>query len=415
MKIYAVGGAIRDQLLGRTIQDIDYVVVGASPQKMIDLNFKPVGHDFPVFLHPQTKAEYALARTERKIAAGYHGFQFFCSPSVTLEDDLARRDLTINAMARAVSDEGKIEGKIIDPYGGQHDLRQGILRHVSPAFREDPVRILRIARFAARLPHFKIHFKTLELMQTMVQAGEVLALVAERVWQELARALLETRPSRFFETLRSVGALMQLAPEINALWNVPQSHIHHPEIDTGIHAMMVIDYAAKHFPVLPICFAALMHDLGKGTTPCKQWPHHPNHEARGLESVKKVCERWRVPHDCREMALVMTAEHGHIHECLNYSAEQLINLLERCDAFRRTNRFQQILSACEADCRGRLNYEKQAYPQTKHLLNALAAANTIDTRAIAIRYQNQTKNIRHAIQQARISAVAHILTSLTKF
>ena len=351
MQIYEVGGAVRDALLGLPVNDRDWVVVGATPEAMIQAGFLPVGKDFPVFLHPQTREEHALARTERKTARGYHGFAFHADAAVTLEEDLARRDLTINAMAR----DGR--GRIIDPFEGQRDLRARVLRHVTEAFREDPVRILRLARFAARFHDFSIAPETLALMRGMVREGEVDALVAERVWQELARGLMEPRPSRMFEVLRECGALGRLLPEVDRLWGVPQRPEYHPEVDTGVHLMMVLDMAARLSAPLTVRFACLTHDLGKGTTPADVLPRHIGHEQRSARLLKAVAERLRVPVDCRETADVVAREHGNIHRSGELSAAALLRLLERCDALRKPDRFAEVLLACECDARGRLGLE----------------------------------------------------------
>jgi tRNA nucleotidyltransferase (CCA-adding enzyme) len=341
MKTYTVGGAVRDQLLGLNVTDRDYVVVGMTPRQMIEAGFKPVGADFPVFLHPKTHEEYALARTERKTGPGYKGFTFHAAPTVTLEEDLARRDLTINAMAR---DDA---GHIIDPYGGQADLNHKLLRHVGDAFREDPVRILRTARFAARFAQmgFTVAGETMVLMREMVDAGEVDSLVAERVWQEVARGLAEATPSRMFEVLRECGALAHIAPEIDRLWGVPQSSAVHPEIDTGVHVMMVIDYAAQTNASLPVRFAALTHDLGKAVTPLQFLPRHPDYEVKSVELIDALCARLRVPAECRDLAVVVARWHGEIHNALGLSADKLLALLDGCDALRRPGRFVEVLDA----------------------------------------------------------------------
>lgn len=354
MQVYAVGGAIRDELLGKPSQDRDYVVVGATPAQMEAAGYKPVGKDFPVFLHPRTKEEYALARTERKTAMGYKGFAFYCEPDVTLEDDLVRRDLTINAMARAVDADGNLTGPVIDPHGGQRDLAARLFRHVSDAFAEDPVRILRVARFAARFHEFGVAAETMRLMREMVAAGEVDALVPERVWQELARGLMEAKPSRMFEVLRECGALARLLPELERLWGVPQRADYHPEIDTGVHVMMVIDQAAAMGAPLTVRFAALVHDLGKGTTPADVLPRHIGHESRSAQLLEDVCVRLRVPNECRDLALVVAREHGNIHRSQEFSAAAVMRLLERCDALRKPARFAEALQACEADLRGQI-------------------------------------------------------------
>jgi len=406
MQVYAVGGAIRDALLGQPSQDRDYVVVGATPAEMEAAGYKPVGKDFPVFLHPRTREEYALARTERKTAAGYKGFAFYCSPDVTLEDDLVRRDLTINAMAQAVDDDGALAGPVIDPYGGRRDLAARQFRHVSDAFAEDPVRILRVARFAARFIDFTVAPETLVLMRRMVEAGEVDALVAERVWQELARGLMEARPSRMFEVLRECGALARLLPELDRLWGVPQRADYHPEVDTGVHVMMVVDTAATMGGSLAVRFAALMHDLGKGTTPDDVLPRHLGHEQRSVELLEAVCKRLRVPTDCRDLAVVVAREHGNIHRSEAFGAAALTRLLERCDALRKPARFAEALQACEADARGRLGFEDREYPQTARLLMALEAAVSVDAGAVARECADNVSLIRDRVHAARVAAVA---------
>jgi tRNA nucleotidyltransferase (CCA-adding enzyme) len=377
MQAYVVGGAVRDSLLSRPHGDRDWVVVGATPNQLIAQGYIPVGRDFPVFLHPQTKEEYALARTERKTAPGYHGFSFHASPDVTLEQDLARRDLTINAMARAT------DGTLIDPHGGQRDIAAKLLRHVSDAFAEDPVRILRLARFAARFHDFAVAGETLALMRRMVEAGEVNALVSERVWQELSRGLMEARPSRMFEVLRDCGALARLLPEVDRLWGVPQRPDYHPEIDCGVHLMMVLDLSAQLQAPLTVRFACLGHDLGKGTTPPEVLPRHIGHEERSVELVRALAERLRVPTECRELAEVVAREHGNVHRCGEFGAAAIVRLLERCDAFRKPQRFDEVLFACECDARGRLGQQTKPYPQRALLLRALALARAVDTAAIA--------------------------------
>ncbi|QHB53703.1 multifunctional CCA addition/repair protein [Ralstonia solanacearum] len=406
LDVYAVGGAIRDTLLGLPVQDRDYVVVGATPAAMEARGFRTVGKDFPVFLHPRTQAEYALARTERKTAAGYKGFSVYYAPDVTLEDDLVRRDLTINAMAQRVAEDGALVGPVVDPYGGQADLAARAFRHVSEAFAEDPVRILRVARFAARFAEFHVAPETNALMQRMVEAGEVDALVPERVWQEFARGLMEARPSRMFAVLRDCGALARLLPELDRLWGVPQRADYHPEIDTGVHTMMVVDTAAAMDTPLPVRFAALVHDLGKGTTPADILPRHIGHEARSVPMIEDVCQRLRVPTDCRELAVVVAREHGNIHRSDGFDATALVRLLERCDALRKPERFRQALLACEADARGRLGFEHRDYPQPARLLRALQAAVSIDAGAVAKRYADNPAHIKQAVHVARIEAVA---------
>ena len=395
MDIYLVGGAVRDALLARDTTaaahvDRDWVVVGATPEAMADSGFLPVGKDFPVFLHPQTREEYALARTERKTAPGYHGFAFHTDPGVTLEEDLARRDLTINAMAVAQAEaDDPARAALIDPYGGRSDLENRVLRHVTSAFAEDPVRILRLARFAARFPDFTVAPDTQALMAHMVGHGEVDHLVPERVWQELSRGLMEQRPSRMFEVLRSCGALARLLPEVDRLWGVPQRAEYHPEVDTGVHLMMVLDMSARLGASLPVRFACLCHDLGKGTTPADVLPRHIGHEERSARLLKGVCERWRVPRECRELADVVAREHGNIHRSEGLGAAALLRLLERCDAIRRPERFDEVLLACECDARGRLGFGEQAYPQRERLLGALRAAQTVDSGVIARQVMQQ--------------------------
>jgi tRNA nucleotidyltransferase (CCA-adding enzyme) len=396
-EIYCVGGAVRDELLGLAVQDHDWVVVGSTPENMEQLGYKPVGKDFPVFLHPQTHEEYALARTERKTARGYKGFAVHAAPDVTLEQDLARRDFTINAMARSMG------GKLIDPYGGQADLRAGILRHVSPAFSEDPVRILRAARFAARFV-FSIAPETLELMRVMVENGEVDALVPERVWQELARSLMEKIPSRFFTTLRDCGALAKIFPEVDALFGVPQPVQYHPEIDCGIHTMMVLDDTAKHGFSLEVRFAALTHDLGKGNTPSDILPRHIGHEGRSVELLQSLSERLRVPGECRDLALLVARYHGNIHRARELRASSIVGLLYDCDALRRPERFVQILQTCESDAHGRTGHENDRYPQAEYLLAALKAAQGVDAGAIA-RQCADSNLIAEKVREARIQAV----------
>jgi len=377
MQLYIVGGAVRDGLLGLPVVDRDWVAVGTTPEELIAAGYTPVGRDFPVFLHPQTKEEVALARTERKTAAGYHGFVFHTERGVTLEDDLARRDLTINAMAQ---DD---RGTLIDPFGGQRDLAAKVLRHVSPAFAEDPVRILRLARFAARLPDFTVAPETMALMRRMVDEGEVDALVAERVWQELARGLMEQRPSRMFELLRECGALAVLLPEVARLWGVPQRAEYHPEVDTGVHLMMVLDTAARMAAPLTVRYACLGHDLGKGVTPQGMLPRHIDHEKHSARLVREMSQRLRVPNDCRELAIVVAAEHGNVHRSGEFGAGALLRLLERCDALRKPQRFGELLLACECDARGRLGFEDRPYPQRARLLHAQAVAAAVDTAQIA--------------------------------
>jgi len=415
MKTYLVGGALRDRLLGRPVSDHDWLVVGATPEEMAARGYLPVGRDFPVFLHPQTREEYALARTERKSAPGYRGFTVHASPDVTLEQDLARRDLTVNAIAlpaEFVDADGRFEpdaDKLADPFHGRRDLEQKLLRHVTDAFREDPVRILRVARFAARFDDFSVAPETMALMREMVEAGEADALVPERVWQELSRGLMETRPSRMFEVLRACGALAVLLPEVDRLWGVPQPEIHHPEVDSGLHLMMVIDTSAGLEASLPVRFACLMHDLGKGTTEPELLPRHIGHEKRSAELLHAVCERWRVPVEIRELAEVVAREHGNIHRSGELAAAALVRLLERCDAFRKPARFADVLLACECDARGRLGFEDRPYPQRERLLAVLATAAGVPTDAVARAAQQSGAagpQIGEAIHRARVEAVA---------
>ncbi len=398
MNIFCVGGAVRDELLGLGVVDRDYVVVGATPEAMLARGFRPVGKDFPVFLHPETHAEYALARTERKTAPGYHGFVFHAAPEVTLEEDLARRDLTINAIAQAA------DGTLVDPYNGRADLAAKVLRHVSPAFAEDPVRILRVARFSARFADFSIAPETLALMQAMVASGEVDHLVAERVWQELAKGLLEATPSRMFTVLRACGALARLLPEVEALFGVPQRADYHPEIDTGVHVMMVIDMAAQLGLSLPGRFAALTHDLGKGVTPAEVLPRHTGHESVSVALLRPLCDRLKVPSDCRDVARLVASHHSDIHRLDLLRPATLVKLLERCDALRRPQRFDEILAACEADYRGRLGYAERPYPQAERWRSALAAMRSVDAAEI-VRTTDSPEKIPERIHAARVTAV----------
>lgn len=398
MKIYCVGGAVRDALLGLPVQDRDWVVVGATPDHMLAQGFKPVGRDFPVFLHPRTHEEYALARTERKTAPGYAGFVFHAAADVTLEDDLARRDLTINAIAQDAA------GVFIDPYGGRADLATKVFRHVSPAFAEDPVRILRLARFAARFSDFSVAPETLALMRTMVANGEVDALVPERVWQELARGLMEAKPSRMFDCLRACGALQKLLPEVDRLWGVPQRADYHPEIDTGVHVMMVIDRAARLGLSLPARFAALTHDLGKGATPAAILPRHIGHELKSATLIEPLCTRLRVPAECRDVARLVARFHGDMHKVDQLRPETKLKILERCDALRRPARFAEVLGACEADYRGRLGWEDREYAAAVAWRQALAAVQAVDAGEIA-RACTAPEQIPERIRAARVAAL----------
>ncbi len=397
-KVYEVGGAVRDELLGLPVQDKDYVVVGATPEQMEAQGYKAVGKDFPVFLHPETRQEYALARTERKTAKGYKGFQVFASPDVTLEEDLARRDLTINAIAKDES------GNLIDPYNGQADIQSKTLRHVSNAFVEDPVRILRAARFAARFTEFNVAPETMQLMQQMVEDGEVDALVPERVWQELAKGLMEAKPSRMFEVLRACGALKKILPEVDRLWGVPQPPQHHPEVDTGVHVMMVIDYAASQNYSLPVRFAALTHDLGKGTTPKDILPRHIGHEDRSVNLLKEVSQRLRVPNDCKELANIVAKYHGKVHRVDEMRPGTVLQFLHDTDAIRQPARFNEFLQACESDSRGRTGFENKPFPQADMLLKVLAAVSAVDAGAVAKQFSEPDK-IKQAVFDARVEAV----------
>ena len=402
MRSYIVGGAVRDRLLGLPVQDRDWVVVGATPEELRALGYLPVGADFPVFLHPETKEEYALARTERKTAPGYHGFAFHASPEVTLEQDLQRRDLTLNAIAEDA------DGTLIDPWDGARDLEAKLLRHVSPAFAEDPVRILRVARFAARFTGFRIAPETLALMHAMVQAGEVDALVPERVWREVSRGLMEARPSRMFEVLRECGALERVLPEVARLFGVPQRADHHPEVDTGVHLMMVLDMAARLNTSLAVRYACLGHDLGKGTTPAENLPRHLGHEERSVALARQMSDRLRVDNACRALAEVTAREHGNVHRSGEFGAAAIVRLLERCDALRRPDRFAELLLACECDARGRLGLEESAYPQRTRLLEALHLAASVDATAVAAAAVERGlggPDIGKAIQAARVDAL----------
>ena len=403
--------------MGLPVQDRDWVVVGATPQMLLDQGYVAVGKDFPVFLHPRTHEEYALARTERKTAPGYHGFAVHAAPDVTLEEDLARRDLTINSIAACADSTwatGTFDSKIpptellTDPYGGRQDIADKVLRHVTPAFREDPVRILRVARFAARFTDFTVAPETQALMRAMVADGEVDHLVAERVWQEMARGLMEAQPSRMFAVLRDCGALARLLPELDRLWGVPQSPEHHPEVDTGVHVMLVLDLAARSGASLPVRFACLTHDLGKGTTPAEVLPRHIGHEERSVRLLQTVCKRLRVPAECTDLAQVVAKEHGNIHRSLGLNASALVRLLERCDALRKPGRFAQVLLACEYDARGRLGLQDQPYPQAPRLASALRHAQSVATDVIAataIAAGASGPKIGEIIQKARVAAV----------
>jgi tRNA nucleotidyltransferase (CCA-adding enzyme) len=413
MQVFVVGGAVRDALMGLPVNDRDWVVVGSTPEAMSAQGFVPVGKDFPVFLHPQSREEYALARTERKTGRGYKGFAVQAAPDVTLEEDLARRDLTVNAMAvpeaLAHALPSAWTGQIVDPYNGQRDLQTKVLRHVTHAFAEDPVRILRLARFAARFADFSVADETMALMRQMVEEGEVDHLVPERVWQELTKGMMSDKPSRMFEVLRACGALKVLLPELDRLWGVPQRPEYHPEVDTGVHMMLVMDMAAQLNMPLSVRVACLMHDLGKGTTPADVLPRHIGHEGRSVKLLQKVCERLRVPTDCKELAEVVAREHGNIHRSAELNAEAVMRLLERCDAIRQPERFARVLQACECDARGRLGFDETAYPQAERLLKAQKAALSVETAPIAQAAAAQGlkgPQIGEQISKARVKAVA---------
>jgi len=400
MQIYRVGGAVRDRLLGREVTDHDHVVVGASAERMLELGYRPVGADFPVFLHPQTGEEYALARTERKSGQGYGGFTFYANPDVTLEQDLIRRDLTINAMAE---DD---DGNVTDPYQGQQDLESRILRHVSPAFAEDPLRVLRVARFAARFAAlgFTVAPETLELMRQLSGSGELLALTPERSWKEISRALMEEQPQVFIQVLRDCGALKQLLPEVDALFGVPQPPAHHPEIDSGVHTLSVLEQAALFAQPLTVRWACLLHDLGKGTTPPTEWPRHIAHEHRGLKLIKAVNERFKVPKDCQELALLVGQYHTHGHRALELKPSTLLELLQSFDVYRRPQRFEEFVMACEMDARGRLGLEQRSYPQADYLRGAATAARSVAVQPLVAQgFTGQA--LGEAIKRERLEAL----------
>jgi len=399
MEIYLVGGAVRDKMLGLAVKDRDFVVVGATPEEMVELGYKPVGSDFPVFLHPDTKEEYALARTERQSGKGYKGFTVYAEPDVSLEDDLLRRDLTINAMAE------DRDGNLIDPYHGKKDLEKKLLRHVSPAFIEDPVRVLRVARFAARFG-FHLAHETHKLLKNMVQNGELDHLVPERVWTETERALGEKSPTEFFRVLRSCGALVKLFPELDDLFGVPQPVAHHPEIDTGVHVMMVLDQAARLSNDVAVRFAALTHDLGKGNTPESEWPKHIAHEARGVKLVNGLCDRLKVPNQFRELAVLTAKYHSHCHRAKELKPETIAATLQALDVYRRPERLEQFLLACEADARGRKGHETDAYPEADIFRKACNAARSVDAGMVAGSLSDASgEKIADAVKAARVQAI----------
>ena len=406
MQIYKVGGAVRDRLLGRPISEIDWVVVGASAEQMLEQGYRPVGADFPVFLHPQTGEEYALARTERKSGRGYGGFTFFASPDVTLEEDLIRRDLTVNAMAE---DE---HGRLIDPYDGQRDLAARLLRHVSPAFAEDPLRVLRVARFAARYAPlgFSIAPDTLALMRQLSESGELSALTPERSWKEISRALMEPCPDVFIQVLRDCGALHVLLPEVDALFGIPQPAAHHPEIDTGVHVLSVLRQCAEHQQPLTVRWACLLHDVGKGLTPEAEWPRHIAHEQKGLKLIRAINQRCNAPKDCQELALQVGEFHTHGHRALELKASTLLKLLQGFDVFRRPQRFEEFIAACEMDARGRLGLEQRDYPQADYLRAALQAARAVAVQPLLERGLTGAE-LGSALQEARLQALQHFRQS----
>ena len=407
MQVYLVGGAVRDALLGLPVKERDWVVVGSTRDELTRLKYREVGRDFPVFLHPDSHEEYALARRERKTAPGYRGFAVEFGPEVSLEDDLARRDLTINAIAQAG------DGTLVDPHGGQRDLNARLLRHVSPAFVEDPVRILRIARFAARFAPlgFTIAPETVELMRAMVERGEVDALVAERVWQETEKALRESGASVFFKVLRECGALKIIYPEIDALWGVPQPEKWHPEIDTGVHTMMVLDQAALLSKDTKVRFAALVHDLGKATTPHSEWPGHKGHEERSVALIDSLCDRLKLPSEYRDLSIIVARYHGNVHRAFELRPNTILGILEKVDAFRRGDRFTQALLACEADSRGRLGLEKNPYPQRQYLQSARDAAATVKPTPEDLA-DNAGPLIAERVHQRRLKAITELTVTL---
>jgi tRNA nucleotidyltransferase (CCA-adding enzyme) len=406
MKTYLVGGAVRDNMLGRTVHDRDWVVVGETTESMLAQGFSQVGKDFPVFLHPHSKEEYALARTEQKQGKGYTGFSVNSAADVTLEQDLSRRDLTINAMAMDANNE------VIDPFNGQHDLQQRILRHVSPAFVEDPLRVLRVARFAARYAEygFTIAPDTMTLMRTMVAQGELDHLIPERVWKETSRALLENQPQVFFNVLRECGALKVWLPELDCLWGIPNPAKWHPEIDTGVHTMLVLEQAAKISQDLAIRYAALVHDLGKGLTDPDQWPSHRGHEILGLKPIEQVSERLKVPNDCTQLALLMSEFHSHMHRAFELKPTTILKMFNRCDAWRKASRFEQLIVTCEADARGRTGFEDRDYDQAKFIRKAFEVANQVAVQPIIAAGFNG-KDIRKQLDIKRTEAITAVKQS----
>lgn len=409
MQVYLVGGAVRDKLLNHPVYERDYVVVGATVQEMLDKGFRQVGKDFPVFLHPKTGEEYALARTERKSGQGYTGFICDASAGVTLEEDLKRRDLTINAMAEDP------RGKLIDPYGGQRDLKAKQLRHISEAFTEDPLRVLRVARFAARYHQygFMVAPETLTLMRDIAASGELAALSPERVWKETSRALMEPHPQVFFVVLRAAHAMADWFGELDALWGVPNPARWHPEIDSGVHTMMVLEQAVKLSDKLAVRYASLVHDLGKGLTPPEQWPSHRGHEKSGLKAIKAFSDRFKVPNDCRDLALLVGEFHTHVHKALELKPSTVLKVLNHCDAWRKPERFEDLLIACTADARGRSGFEQTPYLQADYFRRALQAASAVDVQQI-IAGGHQGKAIRDKLEQARIAAITNVKADVTQ-
>ena len=407
LDIYLVGGAVRDELLGLPVTERDWVVIGATPEDLLNNGYRQIGNDFPCFLHPETKEEYALARTERKSGSGHTGFICDFGPEITLEEDLFRRDLTINAIAKTAA------GDYIDPYGGRNDLKTRTLRHVSLAFAEDPLRVLRVARFAARYRElgFSVHPDTLDLMRQLVKKGELLSLTPERIWKELSRALTEPRPSEFFRVLRACGALTVILPEVDALFGVPQPTKHHPEVDTGEHIMLALDVARRQFDTLIVTWAVLMHDLGKGVTPPAEWPRHIKHEIRGVPLVETVCKRLKVPRDFYELGRLVAEHHLKCHRLLDMRPQSILRLLETLDAFRRPKRVEHFAQACEADARGRLGLEDSQYPQSGLLVACGQIAKEVDTKPLLEQGYRGLK-LAEQIRRARTRAIAHMKSSL---
>jgi len=407
VKVFTVGGAVRDELLGLPVKERDYVVVGATPEEMVKLGYKPVGKDFPVFLHPETHAEYALARTERKSGRGYKGFTVHASPDVTLEEDLKRRDLTINAIARGE------DGELVDPWSGQADVAARVLRHVSPAFSEDPLRVLRVARFAARFAPlgFTIAPETLDLMREIVAAGEMEALRPERVWQETVKALATERPDVYVESLRACGALKRIFPEVDALFGVPQPEQWHPEIDSGVHTLMALRMAAQLSPSETVRFAVLVHDLGKATTPAELLPRHHGHEQRSEELLERLCERLPVPNRFRDLALLVARHHGTVHKAAELKPQTVLRLITAADGLRQPQRFDEMLQGCEADARGRKGLEDRSYPQADWLRAALRAAKAVDAGKVKAETGLDGEALGKALHEERLAAVKEALAA----